>query len=157
MVRLDPMTPEEYREFLTWMVPGYAEDHVRSGHWRAAEALERSRAEIGQLLPHGVETVDHYLRTVHDERTGVRVGELWYCFQKQEGWPQVFVYWIGILPEHRRHGYASQALRAIDAEARKLGAKRVALHVFAVNKGAIALYEKTGYAPTNVIMSKPLE
>ncbi len=96
MVKLEPMTPDEYQAYLTWMIPEYAKGHVRGGRWRAEDALERSRAEIDRFLPKGVETADNFLRTIHDRQTGARVGEVWYALQKQEGWPQVFVYWIGI-------------------------------------------------------------
>lgn len=156
MVRLEPMTAGELRGFLDESIPRYAEAHVRGGRWKPEEAVERSRAEHEQLLPHGVETSDNYLRTVRDERTGARVGEVWYAFQKQEGWPQVFVYWIGILPEHRRKGYASAVFRLVESEAKRLGAARVALHVFADNEGATAMYRGLGYAPVNVIMAKTL-
>ncbi len=157
MARLDPMTPEEYRAFLEWIVPEYANDHVRAGRWRPNDALERSRAEFDQLLPQGVETADHFLRTIHDEQTGTRVGEVWYALRELEGWPMVFVYWIGILKDHRRKGYAAQAFREIESEAKKLGAERIALHVFSDNEGAIAFYRQLGYIPTDLIMSKRVE
>lgn len=156
VIRLEPMTVEEFREFLAWSIPNYAEAHVRSGRWKPEEANARSKAEHEQLLPQGVSTPDHYLRTVRDARTGERVGEAWFNFQHQEGAAQVFVYWIGILEPHRRHGYAADVFAQIEQEARRLGAVRVALHVFGDNTGAIAFYEKQGYVPTNLVMAKSL-
>ncbi len=156
MVELVPMSAEELRQFLAWSIPNYAEGHVRSGRWKEAEALERSRAEHAQLLPRGVETPDHYLRTVRDERRGERVGEVWYALQRSEGAPLLFIYWIGIDPAHRRKGYATEVFASVEKEARRLGAARVALHVFGDNDGARAFYAKLGYVETNVVMAKDL-
>ncbi len=157
MACLDPMTPDEHRAFLEWIVPEYANDHVRAGRWRSSDALERSRPEFDQLVPQGVGTADHFLRTVHAEQTGVRVGEVWYALRKLEGWPTVFVRWIGILREHCRKGYAAQTFREIESAAKRLGAERVGLHVFGDNDGAIAFYRRLGYGPTDLIMSKRVE
>ncbi len=156
MVELVPMTSEELAKFLEASIPDYAKAHVRSGRWKESESIERSRAEHRQLLPRGVETPDHYLRTVRAGKLGERVGEVWYAFQRQEGWPQVFVYWIGIDEAHRRKGYASEAFARVEEEGRRLGATRIALHVFGDNDGARAFYAKLGYAETNVVMAKPL-
>jgi len=155
MIELRPMTPEELRSFLDWSIPDYAEAHVKAGRWKESDALDRSRKEHDQLLPQGVDTPGTFLRTIHDEE-GTRVGEVWFTLQEQEGWPQVFVYWLGVGEPHRRKGYATEAFRQIEREAKRLGACRVALHVFGDNTAARALYEKLGYAATNVIMAKPV-
>ena len=154
MIRLAPMTPEELRSYLERSIPEYAQSHVESGRWRAEDAVARSRAEHDELLPNGVATPDQYLRTVWDAEQGVRVGEVWYALQRQEGSPQLFVYWIGIEEAHRRRGYATDVLREVEREARRLGASRVALHVFGGNTGARALYERLGFVTTNVLMAK---
>jgi ribosomal protein S18 acetylase RimI-like enzyme len=156
MIQLVPMTPRELQAFLERSIPEYAAEHVRAGRWRKEDSVERSRAEHEHLLPNGVESPDNYLRTVVDPERGERVGEVWYTLQKQEGWPQLFVYWIGIDENHRRRGYASEVLRKVEEEARRLGASRVALHVFGDNTGARTLYEKLGYSTTNVLMAKPV-
>ena len=155
MVRLRPMTPEEFRAFLDWSVPDYAQANVRAGRWKESDAVDRSRAEYAQLLPQGVDTPDNFLRTIIDEQ-GARVGEVWFALQKQEGWPQLFVYWIGIDERHRRRGYATEVFRIVEGEAKRLGAARVALHVFGDNTAARALYERLGYAAKNVIMAKQM-
>lgn len=156
MIRLQPMTPEELHAFLERSIPAYAEDHVRAGRWKASDAIERSRAEHEQLLPQGVHTPDNYLRTVQDAASGARVGEVWYTLLMPEGFPQLFVYWIGIDAEHRRKGFATEVFGEIEKEARRLGATRIALHVFGDNTGARAFYEKLGFRATNISMSKVL-
>jgi len=155
MVRLRAMTADEFQAFLDWSVPEYARDHVTSGRWKESEAVERSRAEHAELLPQGVNTPNNFLRTIHDEG-GTRVGEVWFALQKDGDSSQVFVYWIGINEPYRRKGYATEVFHIIEAEAKRLGATRVALHVFGGNQAGRALYEHLGYAVTNVIMTKPV-
>lgn len=154
MIELVPMRPEELSSFLDRMVPDYAESHVRSGQWSTEEAPKRARAEIDHLLPQGVDSPDQFLRLVRDPGLGRSVGEVWCSLRKQDGPPTFFVYWIGIAPSFRRKGYASEAFREVEAEARRQGAVRVALHVFGENVAARALYEKLGYGVTNLIMAK---
>jgi len=156
MVTLVDMTPGEFRGFLERSIPDYAQALARSGRWAAANALERARAEYAQLLPNGVETPNHYLRTVHDAGVDGRVGEVWYAFQQQESWPQLFLHWIGIDEPYRRRGYASEVLRQLELEAGRRGAVRIALHVFGDNATARTFYERMGYQATNILMAKRL-
>jgi RimJ/RimL family protein N-acetyltransferase len=156
MVRLDPMSAQEYDAFLAWSIPEYAAEHVRAGNWDPAKAIELAQAEHAQLLPKGPETPDHYLRTIVKEPDGKRVGEVWYAVRKQGPVTELFLYWIGIDEAHRRHGYAAEALGQIEREALRLGATRMALHVFGGNTAAQTLYAKLGYSTTNVLMAKEL-
>jgi ribosomal protein S18 acetylase RimI-like enzyme len=156
VLRLDPMTPEELDRWLAHAIPAYAEDHVRAGRWDAANALELSRAEHARLIPQGVATPDQFLRTLRDAASGQVVGELWYALRKEGARTDLFVYWIGIAEAHRRRGYAREALRALEPEAKRLGADRIALHVFGENTGAQALYRSLGYEVTNLLMAKPV-
>lgn len=154
MIELVPMLPEDLSSFLGRVVPDYAESHVRSGQWSSEEAPQRAQAEFDHLLPQGVDSPDQFLRVVRDPGLGQPVGEVWCSLRKQDGPLTFFVYWIGIDPSFRRKGYATEAFREVEAEARRQGAVRVALHVFGDNVGARAFYEKLGYVVTNLIMAK---
>jgi RimJ/RimL family protein N-acetyltransferase len=156
MIRVEPMSEERFTEFFEESVRRYAEENVRSGRWVAEVAVERSRAEHERLLPQGLRTPDEYVRSIFDAATGARVGDLWYSHRSEGGPKQVWIFWIGIDPEHRRHGYGADAMRAIESEARKLGSTKVGLHVFAFNTGARAMYSGLGYVATNLVMWKEL-
>jgi RimJ/RimL family protein N-acetyltransferase len=156
MIRLEPMTAEQLQAWLAGSIQEYANEHVQSGGWDPAEALENSRKEHAKLLPKGVDTPDNYLRILTDPDTGARVGELWYTLQHDGKITRIWIYWLGIDEKFRRHGYAEATLRQLDEEARRLGADRVALHVFGHNSAARALYLKMGYEATNVVMTKKL-
>jgi RimJ/RimL family protein N-acetyltransferase len=150
------MTGVEFVEFRAWADRRYADEHVEAGTWAQSGALERSQAEMEQLLPKGVETSDHFLRVVEDETLGGVVGEVWYHLQRSEASGQLFVYWIGIREPFRGHGRGTVVLQLLEAEARRLNVNRLALHVFAHNTKAQALYARLGYLPTNVLMAKTL-
>jgi len=49
-----------------------------------------------------------------------------------------------------------RALQALEVEASLLGLAGAALQVFGYNEGAIALYRKLGFEPTNINMYKAL-
>jgi len=66
------------------------------------------------------------------------------------------VYDIVIQQEYRRRGHAMRALQALEVEASLLGLAGAALQVFGYNEGAIALYRKLGFEPTNINMYKAL-
>jgi RimJ/RimL family protein N-acetyltransferase len=156
MIRLEPMTDERFTTFFEESVVSYAEENVRAQRWAPEVALERSRAEYERMLPRGLRTPDEYLRSIFDAASGARVGDLWYSHRSEGGPKQVWIFWIGIDPEHRRRGYGAAAMQAIEGEAHKLGSTKVGLHVFAFNSGARALYEGLGYRATNLVMWKDL-
>jgi ribosomal protein S18 acetylase RimI-like enzyme len=154
MIRLVPMSLPEYELFVARSAKDYAAEHVRAGTWEAGDALRRAHAELGELLPQGLDTPDHFLRSVWDASGDERVGELWYCFQRAQARPQLFVYWIGIDEKHRRRGFATDVFERLEAVAREAGAHRVALHVFGDNTAAQAFYHRLGYRATNIVMAK---
>lgn len=155
-LRYLPMDPEAFARFREESIEEYARKNARAGRAAPGAALAEARAEFARLLPQGERTPDHFLRTLAEGPEGVPVGVLWYALRREGGAPTLFVYWIGIDAPFRRHGYASEALGQVEAEARRLGAPRVGLHVFGENRAALALYEKLGYSATSVLMAKEL-
>ena len=156
MVGLRPMTDAEFEAFRERSVREYGAEHVRAGQWAAEESEERASAEFLQLLPQGAGTADHYLQVIVDGGSGARLGEVWYCLLRPRAGRLLFLYLIGDDAPFRRRGVASGVLTLLEAEARRLGAGRIGLHVFGDNTPAQALYARMGYAPTNILMAKAL-
>ncbi len=156
MIRLEPMSEAEFQASRDRAIPRHAADQIRRGLWREEEAAEASRAEFTELLPQGRETPDYHFSSIVDEESGSHVGETRYSVRAKGGKTQVWIDWIWIDPQFRRRGFATQAFRRFEEEARKLGADRIGLHVFADNDGAIVLYSKLGYRTTNLRMAKLL-
>jgi ribosomal protein S18 acetylase RimI-like enzyme len=157
MVRLVPMTPDEFNAFLERDIAQYAAEKLKAGNWSSAEALQRSRDEHYQLLPQGLATPGHHLFTIRDDDIGQGVGTLWLA--EQRGWakPTGFIYDLYIDERFRRRGYASRAMLALEEKAVELGLDTLALHVFGHNHAARVLYEHLGYEIMNINMAKSLK
>ncbi|MGI0067766.1 MAG: GNAT family N-acetyltransferase [Thermoplasmata archaeon] len=153
LVRIERLRAEELGPYLDRLIPEYAEDHARDGRWTLEEANGRARSEVEGLLPQGIDTPDHYLFAI---RAGAEdVGRIWFARKHEAGGPPfAFVYDLLVYPQYRRRGYAETAMRALEPKVRDLGLERLALHVFGNNRAAIRLYERLGYATTNVLMAK---
>lgn len=152
MVRLTSMSAEDYLPFMENLLRGYAASHVRAGRWTAEESLTEARKETEKLLPAGRESPGHYFFTILSDPPEEKVGALWLAIDPRGG----FIYDLMVFEPFRRRGYAEAAMRRLEDVAREKGADKLSLHVFGDNAGARRLYQKLGYAETNVILSKPL-
>jgi ribosomal protein S18 acetylase RimI-like enzyme len=154
MISLQPMTDPDFQEYLKTSIQKYADEKIQAGNWAPAEAMERSRKEFEGYLPRGVHTPFQYLFNLVNE-DGEKVGLLWYA-ELTDRPGNAFIYDFEIYDAFRRRGYASQALLAVEKDARQRGLKQIGLHVFGHNTAARELYKKAGYLETNVNMSKKI-
>jgi len=157
MVRLMPMTHEEFELFLEHDIREYAVERKQAGYWTEAEALEQSRKAHHTLLPDGLETKDHCLYTIQESERGEAVGVIWMQATLDSARPSGFILDLEIHEPFRRKGYARQAMLQLEAVAREMGLQQLGLHVFAHNQGARVLYESLGYAVASLNMLKPLD
>ena len=155
MVRLVPMTENEFESYLEKTVPEYAADKVRAGDWPEQEALELSRKSYQILLPQGVKTEHNYLFRIQIEETGEKIGILWMKHEAPR--PHGFIFDIALDETMRGKGYGKQAMLALEVFAKGLGLETIGLHVFAHNPAAMQLYKKLGYEVTSQNMVKRLE
>lgn len=157
MVQLVPMSEAEFETYQEHGVREYAMEHVEAGNWRPEEALQRAEQEFRELLPNGVASPDQYLFSIVDEKTGTKVGILWFAVQSRPVGQSAFVYDVEIFEQFRRHGYGTQTFLALEEKAREMGLKTISLHVFGHNYAAREMYEKLGYVPKSIWMSKTVE
>ena len=94
--------------------------------------------------------------TLLDETTGQEIGMLWYGIREQAGVREAWIWDVNVAPPFRRQGYGRQAMAVLEQHVRERGLARISLHVFGHNAAARALYERMGYSPTNIVMSKTL-
>jgi RimJ/RimL family protein N-acetyltransferase len=156
-VRLDPLPGERFPAFRAHLETHYARDKVDSGAWSLAEAPRRAAAELDGLLPQETDTRDHFLFYVVDTVTHEEVGTVWIHVRDQGSGRVVWIYDLEVFDRFRRRGYATRILAAVEDKARELGADRVELHVFGHNAAARRLYERSGYEPTSISMSKRID
>jgi len=156
MVKLVPMTPQEFDGFLERDIREYAQERVRAGFWTEAESLARSRKEHRLLLPDGLKSRYHHLHTIRDSESGEEVGVIWFMSDLDSSRGSGFIYDIEIHEPFRRRGYARQAMLELENVARGMGLRQLGLHVFANNEAARALYEALGYGVASLNMLKDL-
>ena len=100
--------------------------------------LARTRGElVGYALGHILGSAESWWRDTW--RTGDRVGEL-------ES--------VSVLPEHRGAGIGSALLDAVDDEFARLGVDDQVIGVLPSNVGAVRLYERRGFRPTWLYLSR---
>ena len=142
-VTLRPMTGAEFAGYRDQLVTAYAQDMVDAGAFTdPAASLAASEQSTVELLPDGVDTSGQHLWTAYDGDTPV--GILWI----EVNGPKAFIYDIEVREEQRRRGYGREVLDAGARAAIDLGATTLGLNVFGHNDGALALYERAGYATT---------
>lgn len=153
MIRLVPMDEATYGAWREESIREYAQEKVDAGTWSEAEALDRSARSYIELLPDGLETAGHQLRSmVTDEDE--RVGHAWFAVEDRPIGSVVFIYDIAVYAAHRRKGYAQAALGEIETYARERGCIGVQLHVHGGNAGARQIYLRAGFVETDVTMLK---
>ena len=153
-VRLEPMSDSEYLAWRARAIGYYADDHVAAGNWSREDALELSRAEFESYLPQGTSTPDNWLWTVRADG-GAEVGILWVARSKRQP-SMAFIYDITMSDSRQGQGFGTATLRWLDDWARREGFTSIGLHVFGKNEGARRLYQRMGYAETEVQMAKQL-
>jgi ribosomal protein S18 acetylase RimI-like enzyme len=154
MIRLVPMTENEFEIYLEKTIPEYAADKTRAGDWSEEEALERSRKSYNQLLPQGVKTENNYLFRILLEESGEKIGMIWMKHEVPR--PLGFIFDIVLDESQRGKGYGKQTMLALDEFAAGLGIEEISLHVFAHNPPAMKLYNRLGYEITSQNMTKKL-
>lgn len=154
MIILEPMTEEDFADYTSTAITEYAREKVEAGTWIQEEAMEKSAAAYEKLLPDGLSTKHQFLHAICDSETHQRLGYFWYHFDDGNNQKEAFIYDFLIFEEHRGKGFGRKTLQAMDDLAAKRGIQKISLHVFAHNKTALRLYEKTNFIATDIVMSK---
>jgi len=157
MVQFIKMTEAVYAAYLPEAIQEYAEDKIKAGTWAEVEALDRSAAEYGQLLPDGVHTKQHYLFSILNDPEQTPIGMIWFQLSESTHGRTAFIFDFNIEEGHQGKGYGRQAMEMLEQVARRMNIKKIKLHVFAHNTRAIHLYETTGFLTTDLHMTKTID
>ncbi|WP_125768696.1 GNAT family N-acetyltransferase [Lapidilactobacillus wuchangensis] len=150
MLTLQPITAAAFQSWQQQAIKAYAQDKVTAGTWPAATALTQAQAEYQRLLPAGRETTDELIWTIYHEQQAV--GTLWVHWDQTA--QSFFIYDIIIQPEFQNQGFGQATLQALNQVAAKKQVQRISLHVFASNQRAYYVYQKMGFVPTDISMTK---
>ncbi len=156
MVSLVSMTEADFQDYYNHALQDYAQEHVKAGNWHLAEALQRAEQELRQLLPNGLASENQHLFSIEDEKTGTKVGLIWFAVDTKRPMRSAFIYDFVIFSEYRRQGYGTEALMVLEEKVEALDIEAISLHVFGHNHAAQALYKKMGYEITGIHMAKKL-
>lgn len=157
MVSLQYMDDSDFDKYLEWSVKNYASEKVKAGAWPEEGSIERSGEEFKRLLPNGRKSENNHLFMIIDDSSKMKAGILWLgILGTGSELSGAFIWDIMLYPEFRGKGLGKQAMQAVEVEARKLGARRISLHVFGQNTVATSLYRKVGYTVTDLVMSKEI-
>ncbi len=140
-LELRRMTDAEFDDFLSGNAEEYAGELVATG-MSVEAAAQRSREQMGQLVPAGQESPGMHFFTAWVGDAGV--GSLWLCTLD----PMAFVYDVVVDEAQRRKGYGAAIMNAGALWSREQGHPVLGLNVFAHNPGARALYDRLGYVVT---------
>ena len=156
MIQLIPMTETEYEAFMEISVSDQAQGQALIRNCGTDEADELIRKQLGQILPDGLATANHYFYAIQAQEPEANIGGLWYNVEEKHGERRLFVMDIQIYKKYRRHGYGEQAFKIMEEKAREMGIRTISLHVFEHNQAARAMYKKLGYTGTATKMSKEI-
>ncbi len=154
MVKLVPLSKSEFSEYWKSDIKQYAAENIKAGYWDKEGAIHRSELEHKRILPGGPTTPGHFLFSIVDPGNEEKVGIVWFFIQKRAKPPTCFIYDLFIFEKHRRKGYATQALRAVEEAAARKRTQSLALHVFNHNRAAKSLYVKAGFRASGISMMK---
>lgn len=154
MIKFSKMLKEEFEIYRAKLIKSYAATIANNMRRSLEVAMVMSEQQIEGLLKDGVDTKDHYVFNVVDNVSSEKVGILWVNIKPEE--KRSFIFDIEIMSEHQGKGYGKATLKELEVFMKELGIKQIGLNVFADNTMAKALYEKSGYAVTNMNMVKDI-
>ncbi|MBD0334147.1 MAG: GNAT family N-acetyltransferase [Cyanobacteria bacterium Co-bin13] len=155
-------------------LPGYCLQRG-SGLDRAllVKVMRRTHSEIspGQSLSHVSATVDQHFSSetplwwVYADKPGEEsqrdspVACLWLgnAVDQRSGERHAYVLLLFVEPAHRRRGLATALLEQGQRWAQQRGDRQIALQVLSSNEAALKLYQKLGYTPASVLMTRSLD
>jgi ribosomal protein S18 acetylase RimI-like enzyme len=149
------MTDAEFTSFRARAVHDYAVEKVAAGEWAQERASLLAEQQTDALLPDGKLTDGMFIVMADADEIGP-VGYAWLALKGPEV-SSAWIYDIAIDEEHRGKGYGRALLNGLEQVAREHNLDSIALNVSAGNDYARRLYERAGYEPTSIHMSKRLD
>ena len=144
-IKIRKMTNDEFEKFYQWSVTDHARELMEEAQMSQDEAVKKSKDEVAQMLPEGLDTEDNYLASVVEEDSGEVVGFIWTIHEETSGKKQNFVCDFAIRESKRRKGYGTAAMRLVEKYALEAGCVESVLFVTDANHAARELYQKCGY------------
>jgi ribosomal protein S18 acetylase RimI-like enzyme len=149
------MTDAEFAAFRARAIHDYSVEKVAANEWPQERAAALAEEQTDALLPDGKSTDGMFIVMAEAEGVGP-VGYAWLALQGSDV-SAAWIYDISIDEEQRGNGYGRALLTGLEQVAREHGLDSIALDVSAGNDYARRLYERAGFKPTSLRMSRPLD
>lgn len=149
---LHKMDERQFDDYLSFLVPDYAQDLSKNFILPIEKATEDSKNLMKDLFPEKHETEGQFVHNIYCTEVKDYVGVVWYSIELESR--QLFIYHVYINERYRRMGYASSVLQELEGIAKDLGATSMGLSVFGSNEHAYNLYNKLGYQTSSISMNK---
>lgn len=154
MITLLRVNEAEFKRYLDFMIPDYAQDITKNFDLTMEQALEESEMMMKDMFKDGLSTEGQFLYNIVDANSNEKVGILWYSIISEIN--QAYIYHIFIDESKRGKGFGSKTLEKLQEILRDSNVKSIGLSVFGSNDGAYRLYKKLGYSNTRISMEKIL-
>ncbi len=148
------MTQIQFSDFMEVIGPPYVAERAAADHVSPEVAKRYARHQHMRLLPDGHRTTGHRFLRIVSTDSDQSVGGVWFWIDAEN--KQAFLYNVTVFPQHRRRGFASDALVLVEEMVRSAGCTTLGLNVFSSNDGAIAFYRKVGFNAVSSYWNKAL-
>lgn len=146
MVRLTPLSRDEYDSFFSYVLEQYASRISASGLCSLEEARQVGRTEQQALLPQGVKTPGHCIYAVREHFGAETCGYLWFGeMYSKEGRRYAYLFSIDLFPAYRGRDLGFHVMSLMEEMVLEQGLSEIQLSLFTLDKKARRLYEKAGY------------
>ena len=142
MIDLRKMTDTELVKFNELCIDELSE--VFSLSMPEDEAKKKAEEEQYCLLSEGVNTANHYLFTINQDKKNI--GSIWFAKLEKKQKYIAFIFYIGIDKILRGKGFGTTAMKIVETDIKKIGLNTIRLHVLKNNSAAIKMYNKLGYS-----------
>lgn len=150
--KLQPMTEEEFDQYLAYFIPDYAKDLAENYMIPFEKAMIESKELMDQLLPNKQNSEEQLVYNIYSTDEDKTVGVIWYNIQSDSN--KAYIYHIFIKEEFRKKGFATFVLQELEETMKSAGITSMGLNVFGTNPNAHKLYEKLGYLVQSTSMGK---
>ncbi|MFX1284245.1 MAG: GNAT family N-acetyltransferase [Promethearchaeota archaeon] len=146
MIFFEKMTKRDFQEIYSHRLVEVAKELSDLFNLNHEAAMKHAETAYMRSLPEGFKTPDRFFNFIIKKGSKERVGYIWFWPSPESFMKQVMLIAdIIIFEEHRRKGFAKQALKLLETEVEAIGLNKIVLHVFKQNKIAKHLYETLGY------------
>lgn len=141
-MKLDKMLEIEFKDFNKKNIDELTK--MYSSKMTEKEARRKAELEQYEILPHGVNTKDHFLYTIKNDRNE-NVGGIWFGKIERNSKDIAFLFYILIDDDKRGRGFETNAMKMIEEEIKKIEIYTIRLHVLKENIPAMIMYKNLGY------------